>query len=161
MYAAKAPLAAIVSLFGAVVVLTAPIHAMAQSGAAHHHHHHAAAQTAEEAKETVEDRIKTLHAKLAITADEETKWATVAQVMRDNEADMQRLKAERHATPAHELTAVEDLQTYEHFTQEHVKGLKTLIAAFQALYASMPTSQQAVADGVFRHFGAHEHARRS
>jgi hypothetical protein len=76
--------------------------------------------------------------------------------MRDNEAGMQRLVAERQTDSAHQLTAVEDLRTYEHFNQTHIDGLKNLIASFETLYAAMPSSQQAVADGVFRHFGGRD-----
>ncbi len=103
-------------------------------------------------RETVEQRISMLHMRLGITLDEEPKWAAVAQVMRDNEADMQRMIAERRTAAPHEVTAVEDLKTYEHFTLAHANGLKNLISSFEVLYSAMPASQQAVADHVFLHF---------
>jgi len=46
------------------------------------------------------------------------------------------------------------LRTYERFTQAHVNGLKTLISSFETLYQGMPDKQKALADQVFRKFGA-------
>jgi hypothetical protein len=73
--------------------------------------------------------------------------------MRENEASMQRLMAETAAKP-HPLNAVDDLRTYERFTQAHVGGLKNLISSFETLYQSMPDNQKALADQVFHKFGA-------
>lgn len=156
--ARAARLAAVAGLFGAAC-LAGPISAAAQATVVHHHH--LTRKLAYDTKETVEDRITSLHGSLMITPDEETKWAAVAQVMRDNESDMQRMISERRAAPPHEVTAVEDLKTYEHFTQAHVNGLKNLIASFETLYAVMPTPQQAVADTVFAHFGGRDRSLKS
>jgi leucyl aminopeptidase (aminopeptidase T) len=149
-----ARLAAIASLVGAAC-LASTSGASAQTAApkAPVHHHYMRHRSAVVARETMENRITTLHAKLMITPDEETKWAAVAQVMRDNEAGMQRIVAERHSAAPHPVTAVEDLKTYEHFTQEHMNGLKNLISSFEILYAAMPAPQQATADQVFMRFG--------
>ncbi len=103
--------------------------------------------------ETVEQRITMLHASLKITPAEDPQWMPVAQAMRDNEAAMQKLMAETTAKP-HPLNAVDDLRTSEQFTQAHVSGLKTLISSFETLYRAMPDGQKAVADQVFRKFGA-------
>ena len=140
----------VTALVGAALLAT-PLIAAAPIAPVHHHHW--AGKTAAEARETVEDRIKTLHEQLGITAAEETQWGPVAQAMRDNEADMQRLITERRNEPAHMITAVEDLKTYEHFTQAHVNGLKNLISSFETLYGAMPPAQQATADQVFKTFG--------
>jgi hypothetical protein len=118
-------------------------------------------RTAAQARETVEDRITSLHSRLGITPAEEPSWAAVAQVMRGNEADMQKLISERRNEASQPLTAVEDLKTYERFTQAHVNGLKNLISSFEALYASMPPAQQATADHVFQSFGHHDRSLRS
>jgi periplasmic protein CpxP/Spy len=103
--------------------------------------------------ETVEQRITMLHASLKISPAEEAQWMPVAQAMRDNEAAMQKLMADTTAKP-HPLNAVEDLRTYEQFTQAHVSGLKTLISSFETLYRAMPDGQKAVADQVFHKYGA-------
>jgi hypothetical protein len=100
--------------------------------------------------ETVEQRIADLHKSLGITADEETNWAAVAQVMRDNDAAQKALVAARTAENRQKVSAVEDLNMYEKFAQAHVDGLKNLISAFQTLYSAMPDAQKAVADGVFQ-----------
>jgi hypothetical protein len=47
------------------------------------------------------------------------------------------------------LSAVDDLKTYEKFAQAHVDGLKNLISAFTSLYDTMPDAQKKVADKVF------------
>jgi glutamine synthetase adenylyltransferase len=120
-----------------------------------------AASPATEAKpETVEQRITSLHAALAITSAEEANWNAVAKSMRDNAAAMQKLVADKTADTTQGMTAVDDLKTYEKFAQAHVDGLKSLTASFETLYKSMPAAQQKVADGVFsqaRHHGSASH----
>jgi hypothetical protein len=105
------------------------------------------------AHETVEQRIAMMHTSLKITPGEEADWTPVAQAMRDNESSMQTLMAETTAKP-HPFSAVEDLRTYERFTQAHVTGLKNLISSFETLYAAMPDDQKALADQVFQKFGS-------
>jgi hypothetical protein len=155
----------IVASLVAAACVAGPINAAAQTSATPQasvvHHHYLSHKITHATKETLELRIATLHGSLKITPDEETKWSAVAQVMRDNQADMQRLVSERHADATHQLTAVEDMKIYEHFNQTHVDGLKNLISSFETLYAAMPSSQQAVADGVFRHFGGRDHLVKS
>ncbi len=104
-------------------------------------------------RETVEQRIAMLHAALKITPEEEAQWTPVAQAMRDNEAAMQKLMGETTAMP-HPLNAVDDLKTYELFTQAHVAGLKNIIGSFETLYTAMADSQKATADQVFHKSGA-------
>jgi len=112
-----------------------------------------AAATAETKAETVEERIANLHASLQITPAQDAKWNNVAQAMRENAANMEKLVAQTRLTPPQNMTAVGDLKTYEKFAQAHVKGLKNLIASFSKLYAAMPTTQQKNADAVFQSFG--------
>jgi periplasmic protein CpxP/Spy len=110
-----------------------------------------AAKAATQGKgETVEQRITNLHAALKITPDEETLWNGVAQAMRDNAAAMDKLIAATQTTPPQNMSAVDDLNTYQKFTQAHLDGLANLIPAFGKLYAAMPDAQKKVADGVFR-----------
>ncbi len=100
--------------------------------------------------ETVEQRIATLHKALKITPEEEPLWNAVAQAMRENAANMEKVVAANRATPPQNMTAMDDLTAYEKFAQAHVDGLKNLISAFQALYNAMPDDQKKVADQVFR-----------
>jgi len=114
----------------------------------------APAATAADAKgETVEQRITQLHSQLKITPDQESKWNSVAQAMRDNAANMDKLVAEKRKQAPQSMTAVEDLQTYQEFAQAHVDGLKNLTSSFKSLYDAMSDQQKKNADQVFANFG--------
>jgi protein CpxP len=111
----------------------------------------AAGAVAMESKgETVEQRITTLHAELKITPDEDTNWNAVAQAMRENASNMDKLVAEGRTTAPQSMSAVDDLKMYQKFSQAHVDGLKNLISSFSTLYAAMPDAQKKVADNVFQ-----------
>jgi hypothetical protein len=99
--------------------------------------------------ETVEQRITSLHASLKITPEQAAKWNGVAQAMRENAANMDKLLAATRTTPPQNMSAVDDLKSYQKFAQAHVDGLKNLISAFGTLYESMPDAQKKIADGVF------------
>ena len=115
-----------------------------------------AAPSREAPRETVDQRIDSLHAALQITPDEESAWSNVAQTMRENDGAMKNLVAERKALDPSSITAVDDLRWYERFAKAHVKGLRKLIVSFESLYNAMPGSQKGVADHVFRTFGREE-----
>jgi hypothetical protein len=116
----------------------------------------APATRAEAKAETVEQRIDSLHSQLQITTQEEPKWKSVADTMRANAADMQKMAQDSEQQAAKGMTAVDDLKTYEKFARAHVAGLRKLTTSFQALYTSMPAAQKKVADQVFDNFG-HQH----
>ncbi len=107
-------------------------------------------------RETVDQRISNLHMALQITPGQEADWANVAQTMRDNDAVMQDLAAQRKAVDPASVTAVEDLRWYEKFAKAHVTGLRKLIVSFETLYGTMPNAQKGVADHVFKSFGRPE-----
>jgi protein CpxP len=114
----------------------------------------AAAAAATSAKpDTVEDRITTLKTALKITPDQEAKWTAVATAMRDNAAAMNKLVTAKRAVAPESVTAVDDLKTYQEFTQAHLDGLKNLSVAFVALYDTMPADQKKNADQVFMQTG--------
>ena len=113
----------------------------------------AAAAATSSKPETVEQRITTLKAALKITPDQESKWTAVAQSMRDNASAMEKLVATKRAIPPEKSTAVEDLKTYQEFTQMRLDGLKNLTSAFKTLYDSMPADQKKNADLVFEKSG--------
>lgn len=102
--------------------------------------------------ETVEQRITTLKAALKITPDQEKKWDGVAQAMRDNASRMEKLVAEKRKIPPDKTTAVDDLKTYQDFTEVRLEGLKHLTSAFKSLYDSMTPEQKKNADLVFERF---------
>lgn len=114
----------------------------------------AAAAATSSKPETVEQRITTLKVALKITADQDAKWGAVATAMRENAAAMDKLvQAKRAISPA-SMTAVEDLKTYQEFTQLRLDGLKNLNSSFKSLYDSMPAAQQKNADQVFMSYGS-------
>ena len=113
-----------------------------------------AAEAATSSKpETVEQRITTLKAALKITPDQEKKWDGVAQAMRDNASKMEKLVAEKRKIPPEKTTAVDDLKTYQEFTEVRLDGLKKVNSAFKSLYDSMPAEQKKNADMVFEKYG--------
>jgi hypothetical protein len=110
---------------------------------------HAAEAATATKGETVEQRITTLHAALKITPAEDAKWNAVAQAMRENASNMDQLVAENRKMAPQDMSAVDDLKSYQKFAQAHVDGLKNLISSFTALYSAMPDAQKKVADTVF------------
>ncbi len=135
---------AIAALMGATFLATPLTAAWAQNAQVKT----AAANATDTKGETVEQRITDLHAALQITPAEETQWNGVAQAMRENAAAMDKLVAANRTSPPQNMTAVQDLQTYEQVAQAHVDGLKNL-TAFSTLYDAMPDDQKKVADPVF------------
>ncbi|CAG4909045.1 Spy/CpxP family protein refolding chaperone [Paraburkholderia saeva] len=108
----------------------------------------------------VEEHISELHSALKITPDQEAQWSKVADSMRDNARTMHDLFEARHNHFASE-TAVENLKSWGDIAQAHADGNKTLLAAFQPLYDSMPDAQKKIADEVFRRPDTHRPARKS
>jgi hypothetical protein len=113
----------------------------------------AAAATSTKA-ETLDQRITMLHTAPKITPDQDAKWTTVATAMRDNSAAMEKLVASKKSMTPANMTAVDDLKTYQEFGQAHLDGLKNLNAAFKSLYDSMPADQKKNAAHVFQKYGA-------
>jgi protein CpxP len=140
---------AITSLAGAALLAGSLSPAMAQST----NQPPAAAAATSSKPETVEQRITTLKAALKITPDQESKWNAVAKSMRDNASAMEKLVATKRAIPPEKTTAVDDLKTYQEFTQLRLDGLKNLNSAFKSLYDSMPAEQKKNADLVFEKSG--------
>jgi len=138
---------ALTSLIGAAL-LTGPV--MAQTA---EQKPPAAAAATSSKPETVEQRIVSLKASLKITPDQEKKWDAVAGAMRENASAMDKLVTAKRAQPAASMTAVDDLKTYQEFSQAHLDGLKNLIPDFKALYDSMSADQKANADQVFQKYG--------
>ena len=118
--------------------------------AVHKHHHH----KTENMADRVEDRIKALHEKLKITADQEEAWGKVADAMRDNEKSIKALIDERHQN-AGTASAIDDLKSYQQIAKAHAEGLENVIDAFQPLYDSLSEDQKKNADSVFGTFEGH------
>ena len=112
----------------------------------------AAAAAISSKPETVEQRITMLKTSLKITPDQEKKWDAVAQSMRDNASAMEKLVATKRAIPPEKTTAVDDLKTYQEFTEVRLDGLKHLNSAFKSLYDAMTPEQKKNADMVFEKY---------
>jgi hypothetical protein len=113
---------------------------------------HVTAQSKGGAVEDVEGRIKTLHAQLHITPEQEPAWNNVAQVMRDNAKTMKDLRAKTQEKTQQESSAnaVEQLNSYAAVIDAHSDGVHKFIPAFQTLYDSMSDAQKKTADAVLR-----------
>src|ERR1700719_3175744 len=101
-------------------------------------------------EKTVQQRITELHASLKITPAEETQWNGVAQAMHENAAAVDKLVATNRTTLPQNLSAVQELQTYQQLAQAQVDGLENLTAAFSTLYNVMSDDQKKLADQVFQ-----------
>src|SRR5262249_60054410 len=97
-------------------------------------------------------RIQTLKTALQIKPEQESKWNSVAQAMRDNASKMEKLVAEKRKLPPDKTTAVDDLKTYQDFAEQHYDNIKHLISAFKSLYDSMTPDQKKNADMVFEKY---------
>lgn len=142
---------AIASLTGAALIAGSLVQASAQTPADPKPPAAAAATSVK--PETVEQRITTLKAALKVTPDQEPKWTAVAQAMRDSAVQMEKLVATKRAIPPEKTTAVDDLKTYQEFTEMRLDGLKKVNSAFKSLYDSMPAEQKKNADLVFEKYG--------
>jgi hypothetical protein len=100
-------------------------------------------------QQRVEQRIKELHGQLRITAQEEPQWDQFAAVMRDNARAMDAALQKRGRDYAN-MTAVQNLQSYEELAEMHAKHLQKLTEAFGKLYESLPPQQRKLADAAFR-----------
>jgi protein CpxP len=139
---------------------TVPLHdGQAQQAAAQPSATQATQSTATDTKRSAdrtEKRIKELHEKLRITANQEPLWGKVAQTMRDNGQTIRATMTDR-STRLKTMSAIDDLKSYQIVADAHSDGLKRLIPVFETLYASMTPDQQKHADHVF---GEHQrHAR--
>jgi protein CpxP len=149
---------AIAALMGATMLVSPPTAARAEVAPdavirlaqADNSQSRAAAGATEAKGETVEQRIRNLQRALRITSDQEPKWNAVAQAMRENATKIHTLIAEGRKTPPQDMTALDDLISYQKHAQAHVDGLKNLIASFKTLYDAMPDAQKRTADDVFR-----------
>ena len=96
----------------------------------------------------VEEHIKALHRGLAITPDQEPKFATFAQTMRDQAEAMYKARENRVDDA---LSAPDEMQRYADMSQAHADSAKTLVPAFRTLYDSLSDAQKKKADKLFAH----------
>lgn len=108
----------------------------------------ATAPESEKGESQIEKRIEELHKKLRITPEQEAQWKHLADVMRENARKMQELAKERAKDV--KSNAVEVVKSYSRVIEEHEKGMKKFIPAFQDLYEKLSDEQKKIADDLFR-----------
>jgi periplasmic protein CpxP/Spy len=91
----------------------------------------------------VETNIAQLHQRLGITPAQEPQFQALANVMRENARAIP-------AAPAPNLNAVEALRFTIQYAQNDLNGMRRMLPALQALYASLSPAQRLTADQVFR-----------
>ena len=96
----------------------------------------------------IEAYLTRLHKKLMITPAQQQQWDAYANVEREKVKSLEALSAERNANLAN-MTAVDDLHSYEKFTDANAEAVKKLVPAFEALYNSMSDAQKKNADEYF------------
>ena len=101
----------------------------------------------------INDRVKSLHDQLHITAAEEQNWQGFASVMKNNMEASAATMASRQQN-FDSMNAVQDLQSYADMTNQQAQQLGKLVGPFQTLYAQLTPDQKASADRIFRTFGA-------
>lgn len=97
----------------------------------------------------IDERIKSLNERLQITAEQESLWQPVAQVMRENAGAMDALRQSR-LDKGDSMSALDDLHAYGDAVDARADGIKKLIPPFEALYRSMSDTQKHNADRIFR-----------
>jgi hypothetical protein len=107
-----------------------------------------AGQTAPASDQTAA-RIKYLHDRLRITAEQEPLWDAVAQAIHDNAADLGPLLRERFRATTNG-SALDLLHSYETLGEAQLRALKKIITVFDPLYNGMSDSQKKIADAVLR-----------
>jgi LTXXQ motif family protein len=92
---------------------------------------------------SVEANIAQLHQRLQITPAQERQFEALADVMRRNAQMMS-------SSPPTNPNAVEALRLAIQYGQQEIDGMRRLLPALQALYASLSPTQRQTADMVFR-----------
>jgi hypothetical protein len=94
-------------------------------------------------------RIKYLHDRLRITAEQEELWDSVGQAIRDNAQNLvPLLKVRRRAATSG--SAPEVLRPYEALGEAQLESQRKIVTVFEPLYASLSESQKKIADAIIR-----------
>lgn len=110
--------------------------------------------------EWIQRKVAKLHDKLLITPEQETAWTKVATAIQENSLTMKAL-IDKYTKDSAQLTALDSIRMHGDMAEQHAKGQRMLVTAFEALYNMMPAEQKAVADNVFaRHEGRRKHKNR-
>ena len=94
----------------------------------------------------VEASIASLHQRLQITPAQEAPFGAVANAIRANA----RAEATAPHQPTANASAVDELRAEIQYDEMELAGLKKLLPALEALYASLSPAQRQAADSAFR-----------
>ena len=94
----------------------------------------------------VETSIASLHQRLQITPAQEAPFNAVANAIRANA----RAEATAPHQPAANASAVDELRAEIQYDEVELAGLKRLLPALEALYATLSPVQRQAADATFR-----------
>jgi len=111
-----------------------------------------AEQAAQKPIDRTEDRLREMHAKLKITAEQDPQWENFVKAERDSAKDMSDLIAKRESS-VKTMNAIDDFKNYAAITEAHEEGLKKIIPAFEKLYGSLSDEQKKIADDMFKGVG--------
>ncbi len=139
-------------LLGAVAVFVALAHAADAPSPA------ATKADAQKPVDKAEARIEQMHAKLHITAAQQSQWDGFVKAERDSAEEMSTLIAERDKN-LQSMNAIDDFNSYKKIAETHVDGLKKVVPAFKALYDSLSDDQKKMADSLFGNKTAKQAAR--
>jgi LTXXQ motif family protein len=94
----------------------------------------------------VEASISNLHQRLQIGPAQEAPFNAVANIMRENA----RAEASAPHQPPPNATVVDELRAEIQYDEVELAGMKKLLPALEALYATLSPAQKKTADMVFR-----------
>lgn len=101
------------------------------------------------ATDRLEQHIKDLHGRLAITPAQQPQWDAFTAIMRQNAQAMENNHRERLAHPSGP-TALDKMRTYAALSRLHADNVGRLLPAFEALYNAMSPEQRATTDKTFQ-----------
>jgi hypothetical protein len=101
-----------------------------------------------------EAQIADLQKRLKITQAQQPQFDAFAQVVRQNSQEMNALMQQEQQNA--NRNAVEDLRASAKMTQAEADGLKRLLPALEALYASLSDQQKRTADQFMSNSGANQ-----
>jgi hypothetical protein len=106
-------------------------------------------QTPPPAVDPTAARVKYLHDRLRITAEQEELWDRVGEAIRDNARNLAPLLKER-LRAATGSRAPELLHAYEALGEAQLDSQRKIVTVFEPLYASLSEEQKKIADAIIR-----------
>jgi LTXXQ motif family protein len=101
------------------------------------------------AQDAVAGRIKYLHDRMRVRAEQEQLWEAVAQAIRASAGNTAPLLKDRFRATSNG-TALEVLRSYESLGEAQLDSLKKFMTAFEAFYGGLSDAQKKIADAILR-----------